>query len=55
MWNDHFYSIQLIIIEAAAVLSLLMIVAERVAGDFEKAVLRLLQAWATIKTALKKK
>lgn len=39
------------VIQAAAVLSSLMIVAEGVAVDFEKAVLRLLQAWATIKTA----
>jgi hypothetical protein len=55
MWNDDFYRIQLIIIEAAAVLSVLMIVAERVAAEFEKTVLRLLRAWGTIKTALKKK
>ena len=55
MWNDDFYRIQLIIIEAAAALSLVLIVTERVAGEFEKTVLRLLKAWANIMTALRKK
>jgi hypothetical protein len=54
MWNDDLNRIQLIILEAATALSLILIVTERAAGEFEKTVLRILRAWATIKEALTK-
>jgi hypothetical protein len=53
MWNDDLNRIQLIIIEAAAALSLILIVAGRTVGELEKTLLRVLRAWATIKTAFK--
>ena len=55
MWNDDLNRIQLIILEAATALSLILIVTERAAREFEKTVVRLLKVWATLKTALGKK
>ncbi len=54
MWNDDFNRLQLVIIEGAAALSLILIVTERAVREFEKTLLRILRAWATIKTALKR-
>lgn len=55
MWNDDFNRIQLIIIEAAAALSLILIVIERAVRELEKTLLRLSKGLGDCKDSVKKK